>query len=97
MRNVYLTDRGHRGRTVSVMTKTGKEDPVWQQAVEWTMREHDGTLDEAGRADLLQWLAISPQHGRAYQEAARLWLITGLVPPSEDVDSASTSCRSEEV
>ncbi|WP_435105202.1 FecR/PupR family sigma factor regulator [Arhodomonas sp. AD133] len=63
---------------------TGDEDPLWREALDWVMREHEDALDERELARLRAWLAESPAHREAHEQARRLWLITGLVPPSDD-------------
>jgi transmembrane sensor len=60
-------------------------DEVWHTAVEWVIREHE-SLSSAEREELIGWLNMNPAHRKAYDEAARLWLLTGLVPPSEPAD-----------
>lgn len=63
------------------MTNAHYEAGIWHDAVEWVIREH-GTLDAADRKELTDWLKRDPAHRAAYEEASRIWLITGLVPPS---------------
>jgi ferric-dicitrate binding protein FerR (iron transport regulator) len=70
------------------MTKDKDQDPVWQAAWTWVRHQHAqrGSLDDAARDDeFMQWLAADPLHRKAYDEAARLWLLVGLVPPANDV------------
>ena len=57
-------------------------DKVWHTAVEWVIREHE-SLNAAEREELMGWLNMNPAHRKAYDEASRLWLLTGLVPPFE--------------
>lgn len=57
-------------------------DVHWQTAVDWVLRQHQGQLDPAQQGELRAWLQADPEHQRAYDEAQRTWLITGLVPPS---------------
>ncbi|PTR15842.1 uncharacterized protein DUF4880 [Nitrosospira sp. Nsp2] len=45
------------------------------------MRTH-GTMNPADLKELSKWLKAHPSHREAYEEAARVWLLTGLVPPS---------------
>lgn len=69
------------------MRKMAKQgDPLWQQAVDWIVREHEGGLLPAERDAFCYWMAESPLHRKAYDEAARLWLLTGLVPPAGDFE-----------
>lgn len=72
------------------MTDTRQNDPVWQTAVDWVLRAHEQPIDPDTTAALKTWLAQNPAHRTAYEEASRVWLITGLVPPTEDDGSAST-------
>ncbi len=60
------------------------EKSVWEQALDWVLQEHENGFDENTRHVFLSWLAI-PEHQKAYEEAAHLWLLTGMVPLSEDV------------
>lgn len=67
------------------MTDSRQNDSVWQAAVEWVLRVHERPLDAQAQAALTAWLDQDPAHHRAaYDEAARVWLLTGLVPPSGD-------------
>ncbi|AVQ84865.1 MULTISPECIES: FecR/PupR family sigma factor regulator [unclassified Variovorax] len=69
------------------MTKDKDHDPVWQAAWTWVRRQHEqrGSLDGATRDEFMQWLAADPLHRKTHEEAARLWLLVGLVPPANDV------------
>ncbi|MDP9880339.1 transmembrane sensor [Variovorax boronicumulans] len=66
-----------------------QSDPTWQTAWTWVRRQHagEGALDAAASAELAHWLAADPAHRQAYDEAGRLWLLVGLVPPAHDVPS----------
>ena len=55
---------------------------IWREAVDWLMREHEKPLDVATRQALIAWLKENPAHHAAYEEASRLWLLTGLIPLS---------------
>ena len=66
-------------------SKHQDQDGVWHAAVEWVIREHE-SLSAAEREELINWLNMNPAHRKAYDEASRLWLITGLVPPSAPAD-----------
>lgn len=63
-------------------SKHQDQDQVWHTAVEWVIREHE-SLSPAEREELIGWLNMNPTHKKAYDEASRLWLLTGLVPPFE--------------
>ncbi|WP_085316349.1 FecR/PupR family sigma factor regulator [Derxia lacustris] len=65
------------------------DDPIWRQAWDWVQAEHAEELDGERLERLRQWLAADPAHARAYEDAARLWLLAGLVPPLDDPGPAS--------
>lgn len=71
----------------SNFNESGKAgDPVWDTAWSWVRREYDGThFDAATRVEMVKWILSDPAHRNAYDKAARLWLIAGLVPPVNDV------------
>lgn len=70
------------------MAKGKEHDPVWQAAWTWVRRQHErGGLDDAARDEFARWLAADPVHRKTHGEAARLWLLVGLVPPANDVPS----------
>ncbi|MBA4143011.1 MAG: FecR/PupR family sigma factor regulator [Nitrosospira sp.] len=58
-----------------------QEDLVWETSVEWVIREHR-SLSPSDQKELIDWLNMDPAHRAAYEEASRLWLLTGFVPPS---------------
>ncbi len=66
------------------MSTPSRDDPVWQAAMGWVMRAHEGPLTDAQAAELRAWLDQDPAHGEAHREARYLWQLTGLVPPSTD-------------
>jgi len=57
------------------------DDPVWQTAWRWVLREHEQPLSEDQRDELMRWLDDDARHLAAHQKASRLWLLGGLVPP----------------
>jgi ferric-dicitrate binding protein FerR (iron transport regulator) len=60
-----------------------QDDPIWSAAWQWVQREHDReNFDAASRAEMTAWLVADSLHRKAYDKAARLWLLAGLVPPS---------------
>jgi transmembrane sensor len=64
-----------------------QQDPAWDAAWAWVFRQHeDRELDEPAKAELVRWLAAHPRHRAIYDEACRLWLMAGLVPPANQVD-----------
>lgn len=64
------------------MTININGDQHWQTALDWIQREHENALDESAQAELAAWLKASPDHLKAYEEARRVWLAAGLVPPA---------------
>lgn len=62
-------------------TDKDRDDPVWQAAWDWVMREHEQALTEAQQAGLRRWLDDDARHRVAYEKASRVWLLSGLVPP----------------
>lgn len=60
------------------------DDAVWQVAFDWLMREHEEMLSAEDRETLHAWLAASSQHRRVFHEAERLWLLTGMIPCSDE-------------
>jgi transmembrane sensor len=63
-----------------------QDDPLWSAAWQWVQREHDREhFDAAARAEMTAWLLADPLHRKAYDKAARLWLLAGLVPPANDL------------
>ena len=63
-----------------------RQDPVWNAAWAWVMRQHESALSETAQSELEQWLAADPAHRKTYDKANRLWAVAGLVPPVNDVD-----------
>jgi transmembrane sensor len=73
------------------MANSERDDPVWDAAWEWIVREHEQPLDTTVRQQLVAWLAESPSHRKAYDEAAHIWLLAGLIPPPDDPSDDSKS------
>jgi ferric-dicitrate binding protein FerR (iron transport regulator) len=63
------------------MSNPDSEDPAWQTAWRWVVREHEGPLAPDEHAELVSWLQADPSHHKSYEEASRIWLLSGLVPP----------------
>jgi transmembrane sensor len=57
--------------------------------VEWIIRKHESQLDVVAEKELTDWLEKDHAHRAAYEEAAQLWLLTGLVPRSDESESES--------
>ena len=66
------------------MTDSQREDTVWPTAVEWIIRKHDSPLDDIAEKELIAWLKKDFAHRAAYDEASHVWLLTGLVPRSDE-------------
>lgn len=66
------------------MTETEHGDVIWKQALDWIMREHEEPFDAAARTALRDWLAETPAHRQAYDQARTLWLITRMVPTADE-------------
>lgn len=72
-------------------------DPVWAAAWSWVSRQHEPVdLDAEAQAELARWLAADAAHHKAYDEAARLWLIAGLVPPRNDIEIPGAAAPEDE-
>lgn len=71
------------------MADSRRHDIVWQTAVEWIIRKHASPLDTAAENELIAWLEKDPVNRAAYEEASHLWLLTGLVPRSDEPESGS--------
>jgi len=71
-----------------------KQDPVWDIAWSWVLRQHEReSFDANAEAELAQWLAADGVHRLAYDKAGRLWLMVGLVPPANDIDVPGSTER----
>lgn len=66
------------------MTNSRENDPVWQSALDWVLCAQRQPLDAETASALAAWLAQAPAHRKAYEEASRVWLLTGLVPPADN-------------
>lgn len=68
-----------------------QQDPVWDAAWAWVLRHHEEKyLNEDTTRELAQWLSADPSHRKAYDEASRLWLLAGFVPPVNDIEIPGT-------
>jgi transmembrane sensor len=66
------------------MADSQGDDIVWRTAVEWIIRKHESPLDVVAEKELASWLEKDRAHRAAYEEATQLWLLTGLIPRSEE-------------
>lgn len=79
-------DSGHERQHLND-TITTSHDRLWDLAWSWVIRQHDSAgFDAAAHAELTRWLAADPAHRQAFDQAGRLWLAAGLVPPVHDID-----------
>lgn len=68
------------------MSMQRRDDPIWQTAWQWVLREHEEQpLPPQAQAELREWLGADPAHRQCHEQAAHLWLLTGLVPPVNHV------------
>lgn len=75
------------------MTHERESDPIWHVAWSWVQRQHDReNFDDSALAELVAWLKADPLHRQAYNKASRLWLLSGLVPPKNDVGASEPDC-----
>jgi transmembrane sensor len=81
----FLADR--TGCEVSFMSDSHGGDKAWQTAVEWIIRKQASPLDTASENELLAWLEEDPANRAAYEEASNVWLLTGLVPRTDEPES----------
>ncbi|WP_148713633.1 FecR/PupR family sigma factor regulator [Chitinolyticbacter meiyuanensis] len=61
-----------------------REDPIWEAAWSWVMRQHEGDFDATAQAEFAAWLQASADHRTAYDDAGKIWLLTGFVPPANE-------------
>lgn len=69
------------------MTGSTHDELIWQQALDWVLREHEQPLNESVQAGLRAWLDQGAAQRQAYDKARYVWLLTGLVPPSPPGDA----------
>jgi len=69
-------------------------DATWQAAWAWVQRQHETPdLPATDQAALVAWLNAAPAHWAAYERASKVWLMTGLVPPVNDIDLPDSEDR----
>ncbi len=69
------------------MNRPDPTDPVWELAWEWVVREHEESLDEGRRQQLMTWLQADIKHRAAYEDACEIWLAAALIPRVDGDDS----------
>jgi len=65
------------------MSTSEYHDLLWQTAWDWILLEHEQSFDADTQEKLINWLQADPAHRKTYDEACRLWLLVGLVPPTD--------------
>ncbi|MFT5756397.1 MAG: ferric-dicitrate binding protein FerR (iron transport regulator) [Alteromonadaceae bacterium] len=61
------------------------KDDIWATAWQWAQFPvHDTPDNHQDIKRLNAWLNANPLHRQAYDKAANLWFLTGLVPPAVD-------------
>ncbi|MFT3815692.1 MAG: DUF4880 domain-containing protein [Acidovorax sp.] len=82
-----MTDKEDRtGTHPDVARRDADGDAAWDTAWAWVRREHEHRdFDDDARRDLRLWLEADASHRSAYARACKLWLLTGFVPPVNDV------------
>jgi transmembrane sensor len=69
------------------MSRSDRDDALWNAAWKWVIREHEEPLDDSARAQLAAWLKADPAHLKHYEDAHRVWLGAALIPPTDDDSS----------
>lgn len=60
------------------MAGSQEEQGIDQAALAWLMALNEAPADPQVRSALQGWLAASPEHRAAYEEARKVWRLTGL-------------------
>lgn len=64
------------------------KDLLREVAWDWVLKQHEqhetGIDNPAFNVALQNWLEEDPAHRKAYDEALRIWAISGLVPPEDN-------------
>jgi len=68
------------------MAGSQEQEGFDQAALAWVMALHDAPTDPQVRGALQGWLDASPEHRAAYEEARKVWQLTGLAlaPPTDE-------------
>lgn len=70
------------------------QDACWNAAWTWIQRQHEvGFDDPAFNAELAIWLQADPANRVAYDKAAKIWAIAGLVSPVNELSPHAASSR----
>jgi len=63
-----------------VRFRPSRNDPVWEQALDWLFRIQAAPGDRELGARRDAWLAMDETHRQAYRQAERVWRLTGALP-----------------
>lgn len=58
-----------------------RDDPIWEQALDWLFRLQERPRDAALQAAFNTWLRADPRHAEAWNRATGTWQAMGAVPP----------------
>ncbi|MGO3130282.1 MAG: FecR/PupR family sigma factor regulator [Alcaligenes sp.] len=62
------------------------DDATWSTAWAWVQRQHDVGFDnQEFNAELRIWLHADPANRAAYDKAAKIWAVAGLVAPRNNL------------
>lgn len=66
-----------------------RDDPAWEQSLDWLMRIQASPLDDDLLRQRDRWMAEDEGHARAYRKAEKVWRLTGQVAPVFPAPAAS--------
>ena len=81
------------------MAGSQEKEAIDQAALAWVMAMNEAHGDPQVGSALQGWLAASPAHRAAYEEACRVWQLTGLalaMPADPEEPAAPSSIRPDE-
>jgi ferric-dicitrate binding protein FerR (iron transport regulator) len=64
------------------MTSAAFSEEQWQAALDWLLLQHEQAFSDIDQLAFSTWINANVAHQRAYDEAKRVWQLTGLLPPS---------------
>lgn len=70
-------------------------EQIYEEASEWLVRQHTGTLMDADKRGFDAWLRRSPDHVRAYLEMSSTWEDTSLLAGAADESPAELIRRAQ--
>lgn len=71
-----------------------RDDPAWEQALDWLMRIQAAPEDETLRQACAHWVSESEAHSKAYRKAEKVWCLTGAIPAAFPARPASRTAQS---